>query len=435
MPLRAGAAKANITPYVGMLLSGFGGRRQGNEGIHDDLHARAVVLDDGDTAVAIVSCDLIGFSVDSIAAIRARAEEMTGIPGKHMLIAATHTHSGPAMGILRMKTQDPEWVSIAEKKVAGAIAEAHAGLTEAVLGTGIGSAQIGINRRERTADGTFKLGRNPSGPIDTDVGIIRVDTAMGEPIASIIHHACHPVVLGGKNNHVSADYPGVATGFVEGAMPGVRAPFINGCAGNINSDPVGGTFADARRLGTILGAEALKTYEAIDLSLDIRIRCAVEDVEVPFQELPPEAAMGDLVTQRTQALGAGASPQDLEADHLIAYARDVLAERQRPEPKRSRLIEMQAIALGDALLVTTPGETFVEIGQAIRASSPFPHTLVAGYTNGVIGYIPTAKAFDEGGYEVSSSFQFYYGTYILAPGVEQAVVDAGIRLAQRLWEG
>ena len=434
MPLTAGSAKANITPYVGILLSGFGGRSKGTEGIHDDLHARAVVLDDGDMQVALVSCDLIGFSLDSVATIRGRAEQMTGIPGEHVLIAATHTHSGPTMGILRMSTQDPEWVSIVEKKVAGAIAEAHANLTEAVLGVGVGSAQIGINRRERTPDGGTKLGRNPGGPIDTDVGVVRIDTRDGEPIAAIIHHPCHPVVLGGRNNYVSADFPGATTGFVEKAMPGLQALFINGCAGNINSEPVGGEFDDVRRLGTILGAEALKTYEAIDCSPNIRIRCASEQVEVPLQELPPVSEMEKLVERRTKELGAGVTPEKLDADGLVSYARDVIAEHEAPEPKRSRPIEMQAIALGNVVFTTTPGETFIEIGQAVKAASPFEHTFVAGYTNGVIGYLPTAKAFDEGGYEVTSSFQFYYGTYFLAPGVEQAVVEAGIRLAKQVWQ-
>jgi len=432
MALRAGSAKANITPYVGILLSGFGGRKHGTEGIHDDLHARAVVLDDGDVQVAIVSCDLIGFSLESIATIRERAERMTGIPGEQVLIAATHTHSGPTMGILRMSTQNPEWVSIVEKKVAGAIAEAHANRTDAAWGVGVGNAQIGINRRERTPEGATKLGRNPDGPIDTDVGVVRIDTRGGEPIAAVIHHPCHPVVLGGKNNYVSADFPGATTSFVEKAIPGIQALFVNGCAGNINSDPVGGEFEDVRRLGRILGAEAVKTYEAIDCSPDISIRCASEQVEVPLQELPPVSVMEQSIEDRTKELGAGVSLEQLQADHLIAYAREVLAEHEAPEPKRSRLIEMQAIALGNAALVTTPGETFIEIGQAIKAASPFEHTFVTGYTNGVIGYLPTANAFDEGGYEVTSSFQFYYGTYFLAPEVEQAVVEAGVRLARQV---
>lgn len=432
MALKAGTARANITPHVGMLLSGFGGRRQGTEGIHDDLHARAVVLDDGDTKVALVSCDLIGFSLTSIAAIRERAEKMTGIPGENMLIAATHTHSGPAMGILRMRTQDPEWVSIVQKKVAGAIAEAQADLVDAALGVGVGSAQIGINRRERTPEGNIKLGKNPSGPIDTDVGVVRIDSADGARIATIVHHPCHPVVLGGSNNFVSADFPGAAMGLVERAKPDMRALFINGCAGNINSVPVGGTFDDVERLGTTLGTEALRTYETIEGSTDIQIRCAAEQVEVPLQELPPAEDMEKLIEQRKRELGPDASPEAFAADRLVSYARDVIGEHEGV-PKRSRSIEMQAIALGDAVFVTTPGETFVEIAQAIKAGSPFEHTFVTGYTNGVIGYIPTAKAFDEGGYEVTSSFQFYYGTYFLAPGVEKAVVDAGIRLTQRVW--
>jgi len=434
MPLNVGTARANITPYVGILLTGFGNRREGTEGIHDDLYARAVVLDDGNTRAAIVSCDLLGLGVRSIAAIRERAREMCGIAPEHMMIAATHTHSGPVMGLLRMRTQDPEWVSIVEKKVSGAIGEANSKLTEGVFGVGIGSAQIGINRRERTPEGGIKLGKNPDGPIDTDVGVVRIDSPIGHPLAAIIHHPCHPVVLGGSNNLVSADFPGAATAFVEGAEPGITALFINGCAGNINSLPVGGTFEDARRLGTILGAEAVKTYERIECDSEVRIRCATEHVELPLQELPPVEQMEALIENREKELGPQASAADLQTDRLISYARDVIKERESGNINTRRTIEMQALAIGNAVFVATPGETFVEIAHAIKSASPFARTFVTGYTNGVIGYIPTAKAFDEGGYEVTSSFQFYYGTYFLAPGAERAVVEAGTRLAKRVWE-
>jgi len=433
-PLTAAAAKANITPYVGVSLSGFGGRDHGAEGIHDELWAKALVLETGDTRVAVVSCDLIGLTLDSVARIRQRAEAMCGIPGDHVVLAATHTHSGPAMGCLRLLGQDPAWVEVVERKIAGADAEANRNLVAATVGVGCGEVQIGINRRERQPDGTIRLGRNPGGPLDTTVGVLRVDAASGEPIAALIHHPCHPVVLGGNNYLISADFPGRATAFVERALPGVTALFVNGCAGNINSDPFGHTFEAAERLGATLGAEAVKAYHGIELADETTLRCATEWADAPLQPLPPRAGTQSLFDSRRQALDAEVaagrlSPLKCDTDHVLGWLGDVLTEWDKPRQQTTRRLEVQAVAVGDTAFVTTPGETFVEIGQAIAAGSPFPHTFVTGYTNGVVGYIPVDTAFEEGGYEVESAYQFYYGTYSLAPGTEAAVAAAGIRAA------
>jgi hypothetical protein len=433
--LKAATARANLTPYVGVCLSGFGGRDHGAEGIHDELWAKALVLEAGDTRVALVSCDLIGLTLESVAGIRQRTEAMCGLPGDHVVLAATHTHSGPAMGCLRLLGQDPAWVEVVEKKIAGAITEASRNLADAKFGVGCGDVQIGINRRERQSDGTIRLGRNPGGPVDTTVGVLRVDSASGAPIAALIHHPCHPVVLGGNNYLISADFPGSATAFVERALPGVTALFVNGCAGNINSDPVGHTFEAAERLGATLGAEAVKTYHGIELAAEMTLRAATEWAEAPLQPLPPREETQSLFDSRQQALDAEVatgklSPLKRDTDHVLGWLKDVLAEWDKPQQQTTRRLEVQAVAIGDAAFVTTPGETFVEIGQAIAAGSPSPHTFVTGYTNGVIGYIPVDTAFDEGGYEVDSAYKFYYGTYSLAPGTEGAVVSAGIRAAE-----
>lgn len=433
--LRAGVARANITPYVGMYLSGFGGRDHGAEGIHDELWAKALVLQSEDVRVALVSCDLIGFTLGSVAAIRKRAEERCGLPADRILLAATHTHSGPAMGCLRLLGQDPEWVAVVERKVAGALEEACRNLVDAKLGLGCGNAQIGINRRERQPDGTIRLGHNPGGPLDTTVGLLRVDAATGEPLAAVIHHACHPVVLGGNNYLVSADFPGYATSFVERAVPGVTALFLNGCAGNINSDPVGHTFAAAERLGSTLGAEAVRTHGAVEVADHVRLRCATEWAECPLQPLPSREATQALLEERQHSLDAEVaagriSPERRDTDHLLGWAQAVAAEWEAGKQQGSRSLEVQAVAIGDCVFVTTPGETFLELGQAIQEGSPFQQTFVCGYTNGVVGYIPTDAAFAEGGYEVDSAYKFYYGTYSLAPGTQQSVIDAGIRAAQ-----
>ena len=464
--LLAGVAKANITPYVGAFLAGFGGRDRGCEGVHDELFARALALQAGETTVALAACDLIGLTRDSVAAIRLRVEEATGIPPSHVMIACTHTHSGPTVGILRHPVVDLELVHVTERKIAGAIIAAHRAMVPASLGSGKGKARIGINRRQWAANKQMALGRNPQGPVDEDVGVIRVDDAQGRPLALFVNHSCHAVVLGGRNYLVSADYPGQMAAFLEANYPGAVCAFVNGTAGNINSDPACGTsFEDARRLGVLLGAEAIRVAEGIrpeaggqrgggggegeapaepgrkngsagaSPSRCLWARQVI--IEAPLADLPPAEEARRLVAQRQaeldQALAQGKVSQVLhDHDCLLGWARDVLAEHAKPERAKTTPLELQALRLGDALLIGTPGETFVEIGLAIKAASPLPNTFVLGYTNGVFGYIPTAKAFEEGGYEVTAAYKFYRSIYFFTPAVEELVTRSAVELARAL---
>ncbi len=435
--LLAGAAKANITPYVGAFLAGFGNRDHGCEGVHDELFARALVLQSGDTIVAIVSCDLIGLTRSSIEAVRKQIEAATGIPAGHVMLACTHTHSGPTMGLLRHPGLDPELVHVTEKKIAGAVVMAHRALAEAALGSGKGRARVGINRRERKPDGSTALGKNPDGPIDPDVGVLRVDGSGGMPLAILVNHACHPVVLAGGNYQVSADYPGQLAAFVEGVYPGATCLYLNGCCGNINPTVVGGTFEDARRAGVFLGAEAVQVAETLRTAPDAGLASATTVVEAPLAPLPSAEEARNTVEQRTRALDEKLAKGEItralyDADWQRGWARDVMAEFGKTDRQRTRPLEVHGLRLGDALLIGTPGETFVEIGLAIKAASPVPKTLVAAYANGNVGYIPTARAFDEGGYEVEGAHKFYYGVYRLTPEVEGLVTDAAVALAREL---
>ncbi|HUT35264.1 MAG TPA: neutral/alkaline non-lysosomal ceramidase N-terminal domain-containing protein [Planctomycetota bacterium] len=437
--LQAGAAKANITPYVGAFLAGFGSRDHGCEGVHDELFARALALQSGDTALAIVSCDLIGLTRDSIEVIRKQIEAATGIPAAHVMLACTHTHSGPTMGLLRHPGLDPELVHVTEKKIAGAAIMAHRSMAEAALGSAKGRARVGINRRERKPEGGIVLGKNPEGPTDPDVGVIRVDDAQGKPLALVVNHACHAVVLGGRNYLVSADYPGQIAAFVEGVHPGAVCLYLNGCCGNVNPTIVGGTFDDARRMGTFLGCEAVQAAESLRAGpADLAVRHTV--VEAPLAPLPSAEEARTTVEQRTRALDEQFAKAEIsralyDVDWQRGWARDVMAEYGRTDRRRTRALEIQAIRLGDALLLGTPGETFVEIGLAIKSGSPLGKTFVVAYANGNVGYIPSAAAFDEGGYEVESAHKFYYGVYRFRPDVERLVTDAAIVLAKELAGG
>lgn len=435
--LKAGAARVHITPYVGAFLAGFGNRDHGCEGIHDELFARALALESGETTVAIASCDLIGLTRESVEAIRKQVEAATGIAAARVMLACTHTHSGPTMGLLRHPGLDPELVHVIEKKIAGAVVMAHRSLGQAALGSGKGRARIGINRRERRPDGSTALGKNPEGPTDADVGVVRVDGPGGAPLALVVNHACHPVVLGGRNYLVSADYPGQVAALVEGVYPGALCLYLNGCCGNINPTVVGGTFEEARRAGMFLGAEAIQVAETLRTTSDASLASATAVVEAPLAPLPAAEEARNTVEQRTRVLEDQLARGEIsralyEADWQRGWARDVMAEYGKTERERTRRLEIHALRLGDALLIGTPGETFVEIGLAAKAASPLPKTFVVAYANGNVGYIPTAKAFEEGGYEVDSAHKFYYGVYRFKPDVERLVTEAAIALAKEL---
>lgn len=435
--LLAGTARVNLTPYLGAFLAGFGNRDHGCEGVHDELFARAVVLQAGEASVAIVSCDLIGLTRLSVESIRERVQALTGIPANHVMLACTHTHSGHTMGLLRHPGQDPELMHVTEKKIAGAVALAHRSMAEASLGAGKGRARVGVNRREHKPGGTTVLGKNPEGPTDPDVGVVRVDGPGGKPLALLVNHPCHAVVLGPGNYQVSADYPGQVSAFVEGVYPGSVCLYLNGACGDINPPMVGGTFEDIRRIGAFLGAEAVQVAESFRPAPTAALAVTQTIVEAPLAPLPSAEDARATIEQRTHILEEQLAKGEIsralhDADWQRGWARDVMAEYGKSDRQRTRQLEIQAIRLGDALLVGLPGEAFVEIGLAIKAASPMPRTLVVGYANGVLGYIPTAKAFEEGGYEVDSAHKFYYGVYRFKPDVERLVTEAATALTREL---
>jgi len=424
--LKAGAARINITPYVGMNLSGFGGRTKGSVGIHDELYAKAVVLDDGVTKVGIVSCDLLNLDESSVASIREKAQESTGMDGENIFISTTHTHSGPLTSPLRgFGKLDREWVSVLEKKIAGAIFMANDRLQDAEIGAGKGHAEINLNRRERRDDRTV-IGINPTGAIDREVSVIRIDDIEQNPICTMVNYACHPVVLGGKNYLLSADYPGYAMGLVERVQGGnAVAMFLNGTTGDLNPIRVGNTFKEAEKRGTTLGAEVVKVLNGITTSPEIELRMAKEKVELQSGELPSEEELEKTIEERKKELEK--SERSVDRDIILPWAQDALRMVKRGKKSAIVPVEVQVLRLGEIILAGLPGEVFVEIGLGIKNGSPFEHTLVAGYTNGCIGYMPTKKAFEEGGYETHSAYRLY-GIYPVDQDVAEKMVSSSLKL-------
>jgi hypothetical protein len=445
--LRAGVARVTITPPIGTFLIGYLDREEGCRDVHDDLYATALVLDDGETRLAIVSCDLLFLHPDMVAVIRQDVESRTGIPGQNVMLAATHTHSGPS--VYPLSQSDPwerAYVANLPYQIAGAIGMAQDRLQPARLGVGRGAARIGVNRRVTRPDGTVTMGEAPGKPVDTGVGVIRVDGADGRPLATLVNYACHAVAVGRTTLWVSADYPGAMRQVVE-QVTGTKCLFLQGAAGDIN--PIGGcqeTYDHARRLGTLLAGEVIRVYQDIQ-PVPVRVTEASADLYVTGKtlQLPLLPMMYDegrepaLEELGPQTRGMNWSQVQRLIDRRFPWAlcrhsttAPITEETVDGKVRRSVACEMQAMRLGEASLVSVAAEPFVQIGTNVKQRSARPHTFFAGYTNGCVGYIPMPAAYPEGGYEVSESFLFYRLGAPVAPECAALVAEEGLALLAAL---
>ena len=270
--LRAGAAAVPINPPQGTPLAGYYSAR-GATAVLDDVHCKALVLEQDGTTVALVVCDLISLPRRTVTEARKLIEQQTGIPGAHVMLSATHTHTGPALirgsaidGLARAGSDLGRRYSEAlPGLIARSVAEADKKLAPVRLSAALGKEDgLSFNRRFFMRDRSVswnprKLDPDivrPAGPIDPDVSVLYFEGARARPVATYVNFAMHPDTTGGED--VSADYPGVlAKLLAEWRGAGMVTLFANGCCGNLNhrdiqwADPQHGP-REARRIGTAL---------------------------------------------------------------------------------------------------------------------------------------------------------------------------------------
>ena len=416
--LRGGAAAVKITPPKGAPLAGYYYNRAA-EGVHDDLFAKALVLEHEGTKVAFVVCDLISLSRPVVEQARKLVAEGSGVPGGNVMISATHSHTGPVLrgGSTRTAAQGGEEdiaVRYAEelpKLIAESVKLAAERLTNATLSAAFQHEdRLSFNRRFFMRDATVawnpgKMKTNivrAAGPIDPDVGVLLVQTPDAKhAIATYVNFAMHPDTVGGLQ--ISADYPYTLSRLLaEYKGPEMITVFANGTCGNINhvdvkwKDPQKGPH-EAARIGTILAANVFEAYKKLQpVSGALRARSEIVKLPLPIvSEAEVEEA------RRIARIPADAkAPQPKFLERVKAYkVLDVMARDGNPHE-----VEVQVIALGDDVAwVSLPGEIFVELGLAIKKASPFRYTFIAELANGSVGYIPNREAYAQGAYEVVSS--------------------------------
>lgn len=442
MTLLVGSADVIITPPVGTALEGYGERVSGATGVHDDLHARALVLDDGRTRAAIVSCDLVGVDRRLVARVREIAAAATGIPAAQIMVAATHTHAGPAG--LRPDLDAPLTETMA-RLIAGAIIAAGERKRPAVLKAGRGSVDsVSQNRRD------------PAGPMDDALRVLLFDSPDPHDgaVASVVHFACHATVLFQTNLEISADYPGYAVETVRGIVGGPPPLFLNGACGDVNPAWIEQAHGEARRVGTIVGAEAarrmqeLRPLGAMQKVWNIRwdeltdkpvasgelvepgLRAASRSVRVQLRQLDAPERYDTRLRELGGQLAAVAATDVEGRRRLMERQTQLVAERgvaARLRPGGPHFIapEIQAIRLGEGCAILgLPGEFFVETAQAIQAAAGIRHLLIACYANHYIYYVVPAHEYARGGYET--------GTTMLTEEAEAAVRTEALSLLREV---
>ena len=466
--LRVGVGRANITPPVGVDLMGYSRRSQPSIGIHMDLYVTALVATGDGQTVAILDCDLIYLHPPLVDQIRDSIAAFLETSRSHILLGCSHSHSAPTSSPVkiggeqdRVRPEENAYIQMLPHLFLSAVRQARARVQPARVKAGVGRMALSVNRREKLPDGRVVLGLNDNGPADYAVGVMRIDSQGGRPIAAVVNYTCHPIFIGSASRLISPDYPGPLRQTVE-RETGATCLFLQGATGNMNPrSPMHPDVTEAERAGTILGLEAAKVFLGLDTRTTIEredwiisvatfhllrkevveartpdcVRAREVELSLPLSPLPDATTARSVMRERQAALEAllqqGAAPDDLNpARYQVQWAQMLVKSVEQNLGPACVVVPVQVLRINDVAVVGVAGELFVEAQLAIKGASPFPSTLVAGYTNGCVGYLPAAEAYPDGGYEVEHSYKGYRLPAAIAPGAAEKVTATAINLLQ-----
>jgi neutral ceramidase len=438
---RVGVATVDITPPLGLPMAGYYHER-GADGVLDPLFSKAIVIETGGELAAMVVLDIISVTRWITDEARVEIEKNCGIKASHVMISATHAHTGPELanrGKRGSNTPGPkqptlEYTENLPRLIAESVRQAQTNLRPARLSVTKGRCDdLAFNRRFYMRDGTVgwnpgKLNPNivmPAGPVDPEIGILYIEppgaTHPAQAFATYVNFALHPDTTGGSK--FSADWPGALSRVLATYHgPGHLTITANGTSGNINHIdvswpwPQGGP-TEQNRIGAILGATVFHAYKNLQPVANGPLRASSQTIELALPDISEHE-----IDEAKKTIAAVKDDRGGNFMKLVrAYrALDVAARNGQPHK-----VEVQCIALGpDVAWVALPGEIFVELGMAIKKRSPFRHTFIVALANENAGYVPDRRSYAEANYEPESAR--------CAAGSGEKMVDAAVKLLDAL---
>jgi len=437
----AGWSEVDITPEVGTPLAGYLNLRRA-EKVLDPLKVTTLYLKDEEYSLAIISCDLCFLPNQFVKEVKDSIEDIADIDESQIMISATHTHSGPLTGKVFGQNPDQLYIKLLKEKIAESFSRAYKDTGPATFQFAQGSVEgISFNRRYLMRDGNVVTNPpkdnpeiiGPQGPVDRTINLIRVNTKNKEASLIIMNFALHLDTL--NHNYISSDFVGIIRRILKKVYGSKTSLlYLQGSAGDINHlDPEGKiptyNLYNRVRIGRVIAGEILKRLEStknienpilasIEKKIEVKLRlpspAEVEEAREILRRIPEEESAEPLTSE------------DLAVGSLktkLFYAREMLNIPQ----KNKETMKIQAMRIGDIAFVGIPAEVFMEIGITIKEKSPFPVTIIVELANGCFGYLPTEKAFSEGGYEtLLNSYNR------LAPDTESKVISASLSLLKSL---
>lgn len=442
MSLKVGVATRDITPSKPLFLCGYPHVPRTSTGVHDPLWATALYLDDGATALLLITLDILYLSTSRAAAWRKTVRERTGVPEENILLGVTHTHSGPNTvdSILAWRNDpivpppDEEYMNL----LATSVVEASVAAKDTAI-----PAELAVT----TADGTGVGGNRiePNGVTDPEVGLLCFRAKNDrKPFALSLIYGMHPTVLHEDSTLVSADFPHYTRLHLQERLPGLSIAYHNGASGNQSPrhHVKGLTFAEAERLGRMLGA---RVYDALQAVPDNAFRDQVKlgarrgHADLPKRKFPSVADAQKRFEQakaRFERLGREGAPRAevrtaecalFGAERAVLFAEAQAGGEIQKLQDRYSPAEVQVLQIGDTFIAGLPGEMYVEFALDLKRRAP-AKTFVITMANGELqGYIVTPEAEKIGTYEA--------GFGIFTPAAGTSLADTAVNVIGEMVKG
>ena len=434
-----GYADADITPKMPLYLDGFAARSGKSTGVRDPLYLKTLYFTDNEGASCLILVfDMIGFGKELSQRIKAAATEVSDVPDERVMLLATHTHSGPAAGVLFGLPQCDEYWDEVIVKVKETVKAAVDAKREVGLSLGEYPVSLGINRRE-IVDGKVIIGKNPEKPCDNNMRVLRF-TENGKTVGVLCNASCHPVNHSAENMMITADYPSRLHAYAN-EKDGFFALFTNSACGNIN--PLRPFGDDAAANLNACGNELVRVVEEVlasdfaEISGNASITCLYDTVNLPIE------LKFDLETAKDK-YGYWMRKLETETDANVLYRSKVYAnwygmqiEALEKGESPSLDIPIRLFSIGEVAIISLPFELFCEtrarLCEAIEGITG-KKLIVCGYADQLRSYLPDALALSEGGYETESACVWYAIPGKYTPDSESTLLSACEKLFLRLAE-
>ena len=394
--LKAGVAREIITPKLGGLFMGYGSQNP-STAVHDDLTVTALTIEQGETQTVLMSVTVCLLDNNLCAKLRALCGEAAGVPAANVIIAATHTHSGPITTDFD-DGFDIEYCNeiFIPKCVAAAKASAQE-MKPVTVGVATTKTLVGINRRQILPNNAVILGQNPWGTYDPEMTVVSFKNADGKPLANFVHCTAHPTAAG-IVTEVSRDWPGVLVDRLE-QESGALTLFFNGMQGDVSPRMANGAsvgnIQHAMEVGAVAALDAVRAYKDIRVYREEKLALATGEVKLPEAPIMPlEEAQKELARLETAPQGRwSAGEKRLFGGVVELYEKGETGESYFT-------YDQTLVRIGPVVLIPVPFEASSEISLRLRAYSKYGHTLALGCTNGSNSYLPSQDQICRGGYEI-----------------------------------